>query len=462
MTHKSPLVIIGAGPAGLAAADVAGRLGIDTIVLDDQKSAGGQIYRGLSDIGDNLLKVLGPEYKSGRELVSGLEHASVTWKPQATVWQITEDGTVYYSDPTGSSYLQSEQVILATGALERPMPFPGWTLPGVMTAGGIQIALKTAGLTPEGEFVLVGSGPLLLLLTRQVLNAGGKITALIETTPRQNSFRALKYFPGMLKSRELLRSGIQLMGVIRKHGIPHYRHASSLTAVGKEKVEGLQFRSGGRMHELGCSVLGIHIGVVPNIQISRHLNLSHDWQPVQHCWYPRTGPCGETELSWLRIAGDGRGIFGAKAAELQGTLAAWSAIVSLDKTDQSGAKEMIQITKEKLLPLSSARPFIDCLYAPSQEFLTPADETIVCRCEEVSAGDIRSYVDLGCTGPNQTKSFGRPGMGPCQGRYCGLVVSELIADQRQVPVSEVGYYRIRPPIKPVTLAELASLHKQGM
>lgn len=459
MANKSPLVIIGAGPAGLAAADVAGRLGIDTNVLDDQNYAGGQIYRGSSNVGNNLLKVLGPEYKSGRELLSGLEHASVTWKPQSTVWQITEDGTVYYSDPRGSSYIQSEQVIVATGALERPMPFPGWTLPGVMTAGGIQIALKTAGLTPAGEFVLAGSGPLLLLLARQVLDAGGKITALVETTPRHNSFRALKHFPGMLKSRELLRNGMRLMGVIRKHGIPHYRHANSLTAVGKEKVEGLQFSSGGRIRELGCNVLGIHVGVVPNIQISRHLNLSHDWQPVQHCWDPRTGPCGETELSWLRIAGDGGGIFGAEAAELQGKLAAWSAIVSLGKIDQSVAKEMIQVTKEKLAPLSSARPFIDCLYSPSQEFLTPADETIVCRCEEVTAGDIRSYVDLGCIGPNQTKSFGRPGMGPCQGRYCGLVVSELIANQRQVPVSEVGYYRIRPPIKPVTLAELASLHK---
>ncbi|MDH3694696.1 MAG: (2Fe-2S)-binding protein, partial [Gammaproteobacteria bacterium] len=122
------------------------------------------------------------------------------------------------------------------------------------------------------------------------------------------------------------------------------------------------------------------------------------------------------------------------------------------------AQQMIDATKRKLAPLKSARRFIDSLYSPAKEFLVPTDETIVCRCEEVTAKDIRHYVDLGCTGPNQTKSFGRPGMGPCQGRYCGLTVSELIADQRGVPVADVGYYRIRPPIKPVTIAELASLH----
>jgi len=461
MTNKAPLVIIGAGPAGVAAADVAGGLAIDTIVIDDQKSAGGQIYRGIKNTRNDLLGVPGPEYKQGRDLLSGLEHSSITWKPESTVWQITEDGAVYYSAQGGSSYVQSEQVILATGALERPMPFPGWTLPGVMTAGGIQIALKSAGLTPDGEFVLTGSGPLLLLLARQVLDAGGQISALVETTSRRNSFRAAKYLPRMLRSGELLRDGFKLISLIRQRGIRHYRHATNLSAIGNEKIEGLRFTSSGTTHELPCDVLGIHIGVVPNVQITRHLNLPHDWQQEQRCWYPRTDSCGESELDWLRIAGDGGGIFGAKAAQYQGTIAAWSAALALGKTDEATAGNRIGEMQRKLSPLKSARSFIDRLYSPAQEFLTPADETIVCRCEEITAGDIRNYVDLGCTGPNQTKSFGRPGMGPCQGRYCGLTVSELIADQRQVPIAEVGYYRIRPPIKPVTIAELASLHEEA-
>ena len=101
------------------------------------------------------------------------------------------------------------------------------------------------------------------------------------------------------------------------------------------------------------------------------------------------------------------------------------------------------------------RPFLDSLYRPRDENRVPKDEVIVCRCEEVTAGELRSFVKLGCLGPNQAKSFGRCGMGPCQGRLCGLTVTEVIADARSVPPETIGYYRIRPPIKPLTLGELA-------
>ena len=119
--------------------------------------------------------------------------------------------------------------------------------------------------------------------------------------------------------------------------------------------------------------------------------------------------------------------------------------------------ELARTPRRSLSIHLAARPFLDALYAPAPEFLCPEDRTLVCRCEEVSAGDIRHYVRLGCLGPNQTKAFGRPGMGPCQGRLCGLTVSELIAAERGMCPSQIGYYRIRPPIKPVTLGELASL-----
>ncbi|MCO4757489.1 MAG: (2Fe-2S)-binding protein, partial [Oceanospirillaceae bacterium] len=103
------------------------------------------------------------------------------------------------------------------------------------------------------------------------------------------------------------------------------------------------------------------------------------------------------------------------------------------------------------------RPFLDRLYSPAAEFLRPSDETMVCRCEEVTAGEIRSLARSGCAGPNQAKAFSRAGMGPCQGRLCGLTVSQLMAEASNRPVSEVGYYNIRSPIKPVTLAEVAGV-----
>lgn len=459
MENSKDLVIIGAGPAGLAAANVAGSLGIDTLLIDDQKAAGGQIYRGIASASSELLSALGSEYDHGRSLLDSFDqHTSVTRLTETTVWQITEDGMIYYSGPSGSASVQAKQLILATGALERPMPFPGWTLPGVMTAGAVQIALKTAGLVPDGKFILAGSGPLLFLLARQILSAGGAITALVETTPGQNRLRAARYFPKMLITPKLLREGLGLLQQLRRLKIPHYKQATSLSAIGTEQLEGLRFSTRGRVHELNCNLLAVHTGVVPNVQISRQLGLTHNWYKHQRCWYPQLGAEGKTELDWLRIAGDGGGIFGARAAEHQGAIAAWAVAQTLGAVDTAKAQGLVRKRKRQLTPLLSARPFIDCLYSPSKEFLVPTDDTVVCRCEEVTAKDIRHYVDLGCTGPNQTKSFGRPGMGPCQGRYCGLTVSELIAEHRKLPVADIGYYRIRPPIKPITIAELAALH----
>jgi bacterioferritin-associated ferredoxin len=159
----------------------------------------------------------------------------------------------------------------------------------------------------------------------------------------------------------------------------------------------------------------------------------------------------------ISVAGDGAGIGGARAAAIQGKL---SALAVLEKLGLGALEHKRGIQKNLQLRLSdemAIRPFLDALYAPPQEILRPVDDVIICRCEDVTAGDIRQYARLGCTGPNQAKAFGRSGMGPCQGRYCGLTVTELLAEATGVTRNDVGYYRLRSPLKPVTLGELASL-----
>jgi hypothetical protein len=155
------------------------------------------------------------------------------------------------------------------------------------------------------------------------------------------------------------------------------------------------------------------------------------------------------------VAGDGAGIGGAQAAAEQGALAALAVASQLGAIDVSLRDREAASYRAALARVMRIRPFLDSLYRPRDVNRIPADSTIVCRCEEVTAGDLRGFVALGCVGPNQAKSFGRCGMGPCQGRMCGLTVTEVIADARKVSPAEVGYYRIRPPIKPLTLGELA-------
>lgn len=457
MIRQISLAVIGSGPAGLAAASAAAQCGVEVALIDEQKAAGGQIYRGITRTGQTLENILGADYSHGRSLIEALQQPTVQHISGATVWQMTRQREIYFSQNNHSQMLNADHIILATGATERAMPFPGWTLPGVITAGGGQILLKTAGLIPGSHpIVLAGSGPLLFLVAAQYLRAGVKITALLETTPRDRYRRALRYLPAAVKAG-YLGKGLALLKEIKKHGISHYKGVNKLQANGDERLQTLHFVCNGRAHEIPCSTLLVHNGVVPNVQISRSLDLSHDWDALQRCWRPRLDQHGATEIDGISIAGDGAGISGAKAAEYAGRIAGLHAAQRLGVIDADAFQTRSKDDRRLLQRELAARPFLDTLYAPTAEFLAPSDETLVCRCEEVTAGQIREYVRLGCLGPNQVKSFGRCGMGPCQGRFCGLTVAEVIAEARGQPMQEIGYYRIRPPLKPITLGELAAI-----
>jgi hypothetical protein len=201
----------------------------------------------------------------------------------------------------------------------------------------------------------------------------------------------------------------------------------------------------------------LHQGVVPNNQITASLRLAHRWDDQQLCWVPQADPWGRLALDGFLIAGDGRGISGGAAAALQGELAALAATHSAGRLPEPERDREAEPLRSALRRQLHIRPFLDTLYRPKIQHRVPADDVIACRCEEVSAGELRRMVALGCTGPSQTKAFSRCGMGPCQGRLCGLTVTEVIAHERGVSPADVGHYRIRPPIKPITLEELAAL-----
>jgi hypothetical protein len=184
------------------------------------------------------------------------------------------------------------------------------------------------------------------------------------------------------------------------------------------------------------------------------VGIDHRWNEAQLCWLPVLDRDGNSSIDGIAIAGDGAGIAGATAAEIRGTLAGLAAIRATGGRTEQYTEDR---ARAGLAQAMRGRAFLDALYAPASEFRVPSGDTIVCRCEEVTARQIGDAVALGSLGPNQTKSFLRCGMGPCQGRLCGLTVTELIARERGVSPQQVGYYRIRPPVKPITVAELAGI-----
>lgn len=450
------LAVIGAGPAGLAAATTAAGLGLDTALFDEQPAPGGQIYRAITETPLGERSVLGEDYWHGTTLVEPFRQSGAQYVPGATVWSVTREGEIGVSVAGAARLLRARHVILATGALERPFPIPGWTLPGVMTCGAAQILLKSSGLVAKGKVVLAGSGPLLWLIAAQYLRAGAEIAALLDTTPAANWTAALPHLPCFLASSYLAK-GLTLIREVRRR-IPVIGRVMSLAAIGRERVEGVAYRVfGDSERRIPADTLLLHQGVVPNINLSSAIGCAHRWDAAQLCFRPEVDDWGMSSLDGIAIAGDGAGISGALAAEQRGHLAGLDAARRLDKLDEEARDRAAAPHAAALARAERGRRFLDLLYRPAEGFRLPAPETLACRCEEVTARQVLDAIALGVQGPNQLKSFLRCGMGPCQGRLCGLTITELIAKARGLSPDVVGYYRLRPPVKPITLAELAAL-----
>lgn len=471
-TLTCDLLVIGAGPAGLAAATQAAQLGLSTVLIDEQPAPGGQIYRAISTTPVQDRDILGADYWHGLDLLQPFAASGARYLASATVWSINARETEVNQAPAGyevaysvaqpdsdpqAALLRCRHIILATGAQERPFPIPGWTLPGVITAGAAQILLKTSGVVPDGRTVLAGGGPLLYLLAYQYLKAGVKLEAILETTDNAQWRQALPHAWGFLRSPYLAK-GLKLLRAVRK-AVPIIGNVTALAAqAGPDgQVAQLQYEVAGERRTMAVDQLLLHQGVVPNTNLSRAIGAEHVWNERQDCWEPQVDAWGATSVPHVSIAGDGAGIAGAMAAEHRGRIAAVHAAAALGRIDTATRDSQAASHRQALARATRGREFFEVLYRPLAQFRRPVGDTIVCRCEEATAEQVRHAARLGCQGPNQLKAFLRCGMGPCQGRFCGLTVTELIADEQQRHPRDVGYYRLRFPTKPVTLGEMATL-----
>jgi NADPH-dependent 2,4-dienoyl-CoA reductase/sulfur reductase-like enzyme len=499
------LAIIGAGPAGLAAAIEARRQRLRTVVLDEQPAPGGQIWRQVEAVTTRRpqdLFVFGPDYADGYPITQRFRGCGADYRPGAMVWQIEigeigasdagsarpppavsamlpealdtgpdndpelhierrrtrADRVLYYSDARGAHRLAARHVVIACGALERPMPVPGWTLPGVLTCGAAQILMKTAALAPRAPFVIAGAGALPLLLAAQLLRAGIRPEAVVETVPAANRLRALRHSVPALLAPGYLAKGLSLLGALSRAKVARYAGATALRIEGGTRAESLCFRHRGHEVRLPVQTVLLHQGVVPNANLWQSLQVEQYWDARQLCFRPGVDLWGNTSLAGILIAGDSAGIGGAEAALCAGELSALSVAWQQRRIDTGERDQRALAARRGLRAHWSFRPFLDQLYRPPHALRVPADAaTIVCRCEEISAGELRALAAQGVPGPNQMKAFSRCGMGPCQGRLCGLTVTELIAAEQRCAPDRVGSYRIRPPVKPVTVGEFASL-----
>jgi NADPH-dependent 2,4-dienoyl-CoA reductase/sulfur reductase-like enzyme len=439
------LVIVGAGPAGLGAAITARRNNLRVVVLDDQLEPGGQIWRGSASVPAARARKIGSDYVTGGERVREFLASGAEYYAQTTVWQIEYEGeqpVIYCAGPDGGKTFRPKTLLLATGALERSVPLPGWTLPGVMTGGALQVLLKTSGLSSD-KVVLAGAGPLLWLVAAQMVAAETPPLAVVECIALKDYIASARYLPKAMRNLAPLIKGLGLIGKVRRAAVPVYHGARNLRIEGDTHTRAVVFDTlFGREKRIAAEVVGLHCGVIPNQQATRLLRLPHSWSNQQLAFLPDR----DAELcvsNRVFLAGDGARIGGAEVAWLEGQLVG-AHVAGADTSE----------LRRSIKKLQSTRRFIDRLYKPAQHLRKPKDETVLCRCEAITAGRVRQAVRDGAMGPNQVKFVLRTGMGPCQGRVCGLALSEVIAEGLNQSLGETGYLRIRPPLKPMPLGTL--------
>jgi octopine oxidase subunit A len=366
------VAIVGAGPAGMAAASVCARAGLDTVVFDEQGSPGGQIYRGITQTALRDRSILGPDYWSGEKLVQEFRSSGAQYVAGATVGTLTPGLEIGVSHRGQAARTEARSVILCTGAVERPFPIPGASLPGVMSAGAARAQLIASGTAPPGRMILAGTGPLLWLTAWQYLNAGAAIEAILDTTPHANRSRALPHLFGFLRSPHL-RKSLELLLALRGR-IPVVRGVTGVEAQGEAQLESVSYRT----HEggggtLNADTLLLHQGIVPDAGLAMSAGVAHRWNDLQLSLCPLLDPNGGTSQPGILIAGDAAGIAGGQVAAWRGVLSALAVVQAMKPGQKLRHGPLARTAVSRW---TRGRKFLDALYRPADAFRRPEAELL--------------------------------------------------------------------------------------
>ncbi|HUN45282.1 MAG TPA: NAD(P)/FAD-dependent oxidoreductase [Stellaceae bacterium] len=445
------IVIVGAGPAGIAAAEVLVERGERPVVLDESRRAGGQGYRtpapGLAlDMGALLGSESG-KYRSLHDRFAALRDR-VDYRPETLVWNVSE-GEVFTLSGDVIHAVRYDALILATGAVDRVMPVRGWQLPGVYTLGGAQVMLKDQGCLIGKRVVFCGSSPLLYLAALQYRMMDAEIAAVLDTTPFAQKLAAL---PKLAAHPPTMIRGLKYLWKLRQDGVSVRHGARLLDFTGRDGVEGVRYRdAAGAEHSLPCDAVAFGFGLRSETQLADLAGCDLAYDPVFRQFLPKSdadGRCG----NGVYVAGDGATIGGADAAELSGRLAGYALLA--DRGVAVPEEEIARLRSE----LGRYRRFQQGLATafawPSSWAGEIAADVAVCRCEGVTAGMLRktARAEFGGKEINRAKALTRVGMGRCQGRFCSLAAGEIAAAAIGRPQAEVGRLRGQAPVKPLPMS----------
>ena len=447
------VIIIGAGPSGVRCAETLVAAGLRPTVVDENRRDGGQIYRRQPDnFTRPYAKLYGTEAGKAQSLHETFEalRDKIDYRPETLAWNIF-DKKLHVVRNERASALPYDALVICSGATDRLMPVKGWQYAGTYSLGASQIALKAQACAIGRQIVFLGTGPLLYLVASQYIKAGANVAAVLDTSPLMRRVAAL---PKLLARPAVLLNGLGLVAGIKRAGVPVLTGVTPLEITGSAEngVHAVVVRDGrGNVRSFDCDAVAMGYHLRPETQLADLARCAFRFDQETRQWLPEVGEDGRTTVPGVYLAGDGMRVLGADGAEIGGRLAAMAVLKDFHLKVSEDALQKLRAEQAGMERFR--RGLVQAFPWPAQQAAQLPDEAIVCRCEAITAGDLRRVVcEMGAQEANRAKAFSRVGMGRCQGRYCGNAGAEVIAHAAGVPVEQVGRLRGQAPVKPLSLA----------
>lgn len=465
LRELSPTVlVVGGGPGGLSAASVIAEHGVDAVVVDERSKLGGQFYKQPPPeraIDDSRID---SQYRAGRKLIARAQEAGVAFLSGVTLWGAFAPERLAVRSEHCDWVLRPGRLVLATGAHERPVPIPGWTLPGVMTTGAAQTLLRSSQVAPGERVILSGNGPLNMQVAAELVRAGVEVVALAEQADLR-WWRNLGNGAGMLASApELVGKGFSYRTTLVRAGVPVIDRASVVEIRGDQRAEAAVVARldpagnplPGTEQEFAADAVCLGYGFIPANEISRALGCDHRYDPVTDTLLVVRTSTGRTSLDPVWVVGDAGGINGAYVATALGAVAGADVLADLGAATPDRTARAVSRARKTLLRHRRFQRHLSGLYrAEPLTTQLARDDTLVCRCESVTLGELQEALVGGAMSAGAAKRLTRAGMGKCQGRYCSPSVLALATEASGVTPDEFSGFAPQAPIRPVAIGEVA-------
>ncbi len=466
---KSPetfdVLIIGAGPSGIAAASLLMKAALKILVIDENPQMGGQLWRKkIQNLHDQLSHTSKPLQNFKRYCSTTSYNKNISILTYTRILGIFPGKYILLSETKGGcSQIKASFIIFATGAREKVNPFKGWTLPGVMTLGATQILLKSHGIIASQQILLSGTGPLLYMLGGQIANSGGTVTAILEQHSLSSQLPIIRHLWGQWSK---LIQGMQAFYHLMKKRVSIRPLEMIVEAKGKNKLEevvtvkvtpdGDILPNSYKTYE--TNLLACGNGFIPNIELPQLAGCDMRYRGHKGGWVVNVDHAMQTSVKDIFAVGEITGISGGEKGITEGKIAALSILKQLGKTTIEEIENLQTSQLKQREHFQHIGSVLNRLWQPNKNYYeTLSDDTIICRCQDIYMGTIRKWIQEGFDSMHALKKATRCGMGNCQGRTCGPIIHHILTSCKQDTIEIPEPFSVRTPIKPITIGDLSQL-----